>query len=104
MKSWLAYKAALRQRGDIQIWISGDLEAHWTEPRKRTPGGCPVYADFAIETKLALRSMFHRPRRQSEGLDISIFHLMGSDLSVPGHSTLTRRWRGRTHGVGWPHA
>lgn len=37
VKNWPAYEAALRQRGDIWIWIGDDVEAHWTVPGKRTP-------------------------------------------------------------------
>ena len=92
--NWPVYEAALRQRGDIRIWISDDAEAHWTVPGKRAPKGYAVYTDLAIETVLTLRLVFHQPLRQTEGLIGSIFDLMGLDLSVPDHSTLSRRGRG----------
>jgi len=94
VKNCPAYEAALRQRGDIRIWIGDDVEAHWTVPGKRTPKGYPVYTDLAIETVLTLRLVFHQPLRQTEGLVGSIFDLMGLDVSVPDHSTLSRRGRG----------
>ena len=94
VKNWPAYEAALRQRGNIRIWIGGDVEAHWTVPSKRTAKGYPVYTDLAIQTVLTLRLVFHLPLRQTEGLVGSIFDVMGLDLSVPDHSTLSRRGRG----------
>jgi hypothetical protein len=85
VKNWSVYEAALRRRGDIRIWIGGDVEAHWTVPGKRTPKGYPVYTDLAVETMLTLRLVFHQPLRQTKGLVGSIFDMMGLDLSVPDH-------------------
>ena len=48
-------------------------------------------SDFAIETTLILRTVFHQPLRQTEGLVGSLLELMGLDLPVPDHSTLSRR-------------
>lgn len=94
VKNWPVYEASLRQRGDLRIWIGDDVEAHWTVPGQRTPKGFPVYTDLAIETVLTLRLVFHQPLRQTEGLVGSLFDLMGLDLSVPDHSTLSRRGGG----------
>lgn len=46
-----------------------------------------------IETVLTLRLVFHQPLRQSEGLAGSIIDMIDRDLSVPDHSTLSRRGR-----------
>ena len=67
---------------------------HWTVPGKRTPKGDPIYTDLAIETVLTLRLVFHQPLRQTEGFVSSVLALMGLDLPVPDHSTLSRRGRG----------
>src|SRR5688572_12269474 len=48
-------------------------------------------SDLAIETALILRTVFHQPLRQTEGLVGSLLELMGLDLPVPDHSTLSRR-------------
>ena len=45
------------------------------------------------ETSLILRTVFHQPLRQTEGLVGSLLELMGLDLPVPDHSTLSRRSR-----------
>jgi len=42
---------------------------------------------------LILRAVFHQPLRQTEGLVGSLLELMGLDLPVPDHSTLSRRSR-----------
>ena len=62
----------------------------WAVPRT-TPGGQARYSDLAIETSLILRAVFHQPLRQTEGLVGSLLELMGLDLPVPDHSTLSRR-------------
>jgi IS5 family transposase len=48
-------------------------------------------SDVAIETALTLRLLFHLPLRQTEGFLHSLFGMMGSDLSAPDHTTLSRR-------------
>jgi hypothetical protein len=53
-------------------------------------------------TALTLRAVFRTALRQTEGLISSILQLLGLDLAVPDHSTMSRRaetlglppWRG----------
>ena len=56
-----------------------------------TPGGQRIYSDLAITTALTLRAVFRLPLRQTEGLVGSIVQLLGVELAVPDHSTLSRR-------------
>ena len=56
-----------------------------------TRGGQRQYSDLAIETALTLRLIFHLPLRQTEGFLTSIFRMLGLELSVPDHTTLSRR-------------
>jgi hypothetical protein len=65
--------------------------AEWRAAPRFSPGGQPRYSDLAIETGLMLRLVFGLPLRQTEGLMTSVFELMGVSLSVPDHSTLSRR-------------
>jgi hypothetical protein len=37
---------------------------------------------------------FHLPLRQAEGFVAAVFNLMGIDLPVPDHTTLSRRGSG----------
>ena len=49
---------------------------------------------------LTLRTVFRLALRQTEGLIGSVIHLLGLDLAVPDHSTLSRR--GETLAVARP--
>src|SRR6187431_747519 len=91
--NWKAYEAGLRQRGSLTIWFSEEAIAAWRAVSRTTPGGQARYSDLAIETSLILRAVFHQPLRQTEGLVGSLLELMGLDLPVPDHSTLSRRSR-----------
>ena len=50
-----------------------------------------LYSGLAIATALTLRTVFRLALRQTEGLIGSILQLLGLDLAVPDHSTLSRR-------------
>jgi hypothetical protein len=91
--NWQAYEAGLRQRGSLTIWFTEEAIAAWRAVPRTTPGGQARYSDLAIETSLILRAVFHQPLRQAEGLVSSLLELMGLDLPVPDHSTLSRRSR-----------
>ena len=49
------------------------------------------YSALAIRTALTLRAVFRLALRQTEGLIGSILRLLGLDLAVPDHSTVSRR-------------
>src|SRR3954470_953658 len=89
--NWKAYEAGLRQRGSLTIWFSEEAVAAWRAAPRTTPGGQARYSDLAIETSLILRTVFHQPLRQTEGLLGSLLGLLGLDLPVPDHTTLSRR-------------
>src|SRR5918996_4689252 len=91
LKNWSAYDRALRRRGDVTVWVSEEAVAAWLKSDKRTAGGDPVYADLAIETVLVVRTVFHLPLRQAEGFVAAVLGLMGIDVPVPDHTTLSRR-------------
>src|SRR3954451_983943 len=91
--NWRDYEAGLRQRGPLTIWFTEEAIAAWRAAPRTTPGGQARYSDLAIETSLILRAVFHQPLRQTEGLVGSLLELMGLDLPVPDHSTLSRRSR-----------
>src|SRR5690349_18161623 len=91
--NWKAYEAGLRQRGSLTIWFTEEAIAAWRAAPRTTPGGQARYSDLTIETSLILKTVFHQPLRQTEGLVGSLLELMGLDLPVPDHSTLSRRSR-----------
>jgi hypothetical protein len=66
------------------------VEAWKAEPRTGR-GGQPRYSSLAIATALTLRAVFRLALRQTEGLIGSVLQLLGLDLPMPDHSTLSRR-------------
>jgi hypothetical protein len=93
VKNWAEYDAGLRRRGSLTLWITPEVLDGWQAARRTTPGGQSSYSELAIETGMMLRLAFHLALRQTEGLMVSIFGLLGVPLSTPDHSTLSRRAR-----------
>lgn len=91
--NWPDYEAGLRRRGSLTLWLTPEALAGWQAPRRTTRGGQPRYSDLAIETVLTLGCVFGLRLRQNEGLMTSLLDLMGLDLPVPDHTTLSRRAR-----------
>ncbi len=89
--NWAEYEAGLRQRGSMTLWISPEAMSSWQPPKRTTRGGQPRYSDLAIETALTLGLVFGLRLRQTEGFLASVLQLMGLDLAVPDHTTLSRR-------------
>ncbi|CAN7721210.1 IS5 family transposase [Phyllobacterium sp. LjRoot231] len=89
--NWRDYEAGLRQRGSLTFWMTPDALDKWHAPRRDTRGGQRRYSDFAIETALTLGCIFHLRLRQIEGFLRSVLDLLGLQLPVPDHTTLSRR-------------
>lgn len=91
VENWPAYEAGLKRRGDLTLWLDEAALARWEAPRRTTPGGQRRYSDLAIELVLMLRLVFHLALRQAEGFVGSVLRLLGLDLAVPDHTTISRR-------------
>src|SRR3954454_9911455 len=89
--NWAEYDAALRQRGSLTVWFTEAAIAAWEAEPRTTPGGQPYYSSLAITTALTLKAVFRLALRQTEGLIGSVMRLLGLALSVPDHTTLSRR-------------
>jgi Transposase DDE domain len=89
--NWPAYDASLCQRGSLTIWFTDEAIAAWKAPPRTGRGGQPWYSELAILTALTLRTVFRLAYRQTEGLIGSLMGLLGLDLAVPDHTTLSRR-------------
>ncbi|MBM6582778.1 IS5 family transposase [Microvirga sp. BT689] len=89
--NWAEYDASLRQRGSLTVWYTEEAIAAWRAEPRTTRGGQAHYSALAIRTALTLRAVFRLALRQTEGLIGSILKLLGLDLAVPDHSTLSRR-------------
>ena len=88
--NWAEYDAGLRARGSLTVWFTPEAIAACAAPRT-SRGEQPSYSDLAIATALTLRAVFRLALRQTEGLIGSVLQLLGLDLPVPDHSTLSRR-------------
>ncbi|NEV11286.1 hypothetical protein GXW80_09760 (plasmid) [Rhizobium tropici] len=61
--------------------------------KRTTPGGQSRYSNLTIEIALTLGRVFGPRLRQTEGFVMWVLNLMGLDLAVPDHTTLSRRAR-----------
>jgi hypothetical protein len=76
----------------LTVWFTEEAIAAWhPDAIHKTRGGQRTYSDIAIETGLMLRSVYKLGLRQTEGFLESISSLMGLKLSIPDHTTLSRR-------------
>ena len=94
VQNWPEYDRGLVRRGDLTVWLSPAAIAAWSPVKSGLPGGQRKFSDLAIETTLTMRLVFGLPLRQAEGFLRSLFGLMGLDLAVPDHTTLSRRSKG----------
>ena len=92
IRNWPEYNKGLKQRGSLTFWISPEVLANW-EVKQKTgkPGASATYSNQAIVTMVTLKSVMGLPGRALCGFVESIFELMGVDLSVPDHTTISRR-------------
>jgi hypothetical protein len=91
IRNWSAYEKALVQRGSITFWLSDDLETTWCHAGEKQRGAQFVYSDQAISIMLTVKEVFHLTNREVEGFMRSLFKLLNLPLTVPDHSTLSKR-------------
>ena len=89
--NWPAYDVSLRQRGSLTMWFTDAAIVAWAAEPRTTRGGQSRYSPLAILTALTIRAVFRLAYRQAESLLGSIVGLLGLDLRVPDHTTLSRR-------------
>lgn len=92
VRNWSEYDAALKQRGSPTFWIDEAVIDGWINDQKSgRRGASKHYSDGAIALMATVQALFNLAGRQTEGFLESLFALMGVDLPVPDHSTLSRR-------------
>jgi transposase len=92
IRNWSEYNAGLKQRGSLTFWIEESILEQWVvEELSGKPGASVLYSDLAIQTMATVKAIYRLAGRQCQGFLESIFELMGIDLPVPNHSTLSRR-------------
>ena len=92
IRNWSEYNAALKQRGSLTFWMDEAVLEQWVIPNlSGKPGASNFYSDLAIRTMATVKAVYGLAGRQCQGFLESIFELMEIELSVPDHSTLSRR-------------
>jgi transposase len=92
IRNWSEYNAGLKARGSLTFWIDESVLEHWIDAQlSGKPGASLYYSDLAIVTMATVKTVYQLAGRQCQGFLESIFQLMGLDLPVPDHSTLSRR-------------
>ncbi len=92
IRNWSEYNAGLKQRGSLTLWIEDSVLEQWIiKALSGKPGASVLYSDLAIQTMATIKAIYRLAGRQCQGFLESIFELMGIDLPVPDHSTLSRR-------------
>ncbi len=92
IRHWREYDAALKNRGSLTFWVDDEVLSGWLNEQKTGKrGASKTYSDLAIATMSTLGSVMRLAGRQTEGFVESLFRLMGVELSVPEHSTISRR-------------
>lgn len=94
VKNWSAYDQALVQRGSITFWLSDDFEQSWRYVGEKLRGSQFDYSEQAILIMQTVKNVFHLPNRATEGFMCSVFAMLELSLSVPDHTTLSRRGKG----------
>jgi hypothetical protein len=92
IRNWRDYNSALVRRGSLTLWVEESVVGRWRDtaaPARR--GRRRLYSDLAITCALTLREVYHLPLRSTQGLVRSVLRLLGTDLSAPHYSTLSRR-------------
>lgn len=91
--NWSDYNNALRSRGDITVWLSGDVADKWYEQDRVYDGTSTpkLFTDFAILTCHEIRQVYRLPLRQCEGFINSLFKALGVSLVCPDYTTLSKR-------------
>lgn len=91
LSNWSEYNKSLKKRGSLTIWFDDQVKHNWVYNGVRKPGGKQLYAEVAIAFCMTIRSLFHLPYRQTEGLVGSLLQLMGVALPVPSYTQFNRR-------------
>lgn len=91
LSNWSEYNKSLQKRGSLTIWLDDQVKNNWLYNGVRKPGGKQIYGEVAIAFCLTIRSLFHLPYRQTEGMVCSLLQLMGVSLPVPSYTQFNRR-------------
>jgi hypothetical protein len=89
--NWREYNKSLIERGSITLWISDDVLENWFGKKEGNVGRPKTYSDKTVELILTLGQLYQLPLRAVEGFVGSLCGLLGTLLTVPNYTTLSRR-------------
>jgi hypothetical protein len=91
--NWPSYNIALKNRANLEIWLSSDIAKWWYEQDRVYDGnGAPnTYSKQAIINCYELKLLFKLPLRQTQGFIDSLFTLMKVKLKYPDYTRISRR-------------
>ena len=72
VRNWKDYNQALINRGNLNVWISEDVDKTWYAKLDGSRGRPKIYSDACIGLMLTIRSLFHLPLRASQGFFASV--------------------------------
>lgn len=92
VRNWREYNQGLKERGNLTVWLSEEVLTQWfNDEATGRRGASKTYSDGSIALMATFQALFHLPGRATQGFVESLFQLMGLELLVPDHSTLSRR-------------
>jgi hypothetical protein len=91
--NWPEYNEALRQRGDISVWMSEEAVNNWHGSRGSYSGrGRPkTYSDIAVQVCLLFRQLYSLPLRQTQGFMRALIRLMALPFNMMDFSNISKR-------------
>jgi len=82
VSNWSDYNNSLKDRGNIEVWLSQYLINHWTHEERiyDGTGSSKYYTDEAIIACHEIRQVYKLPLRQTEGFINSLFKLIRLEI------------------------
>lgn len=93
VSNWSDYNKSLKNRGDVETWLSQNLINHWYYDERiyDGTGSSQYHTDAAIIACLELRQVYKLALLQTEGFINSLFRMMKLPITSPDYSTLSKR-------------
>jgi hypothetical protein len=84
IRNWPKYNRALKNRGNLTLWVSDEAIAKWLNSEHSCEQGRPrIYSDDAIVCALMVREIFHLPLGALEGFLVFLMTIL-----LPGLASL----------------
>jgi hypothetical protein len=92
IRNWPEYNLALKNRGNLTLWVSDDALTRWLNSTHICQKGRPrIYSDYAILCALMVREIFLLPLRTLKGFLVPLMGMLKLCLPVPSYSQISRR-------------